>query len=428
MKRNSVCLLLMLAAFAFTSARHAQASSFQVIYTFHGTDGEEPYAPMIADSAGNLYGTTEFGGSQQWGTVFKLTKGAGGTWTETTLYNFSNGPDGGEPAAEVVMDAAGNLYGTTTAGGDAACVTLHGYCGVVYKLTLNLDGSYTESVLVDFTGTNGLNPVAGLTFDEAGNLYGTTSFGGTTGDGTVFELTPTGGSWTETILHNFAGADGRQPNSTLRFDSLGNLYGTTNIGGNLKACSDFGCGEVYELKPSGGSWTIDVLHRFNGTNGANPKGLAFDASGNMFGSTATGGSGTCDGFLAPGCGLVYELSPVAGGWSEKLITNFTTVVSAGPNPVVLDAAGNIYGTSIYGGLKNCDSGSGCGTVFEIEPKIGGGWNFTGLYGFGLNKNGGFPYAALNIDGSGNIYGSTGSGGDLNCEAFGGCGVVFQITP
>jgi len=428
MKHNSVCLLLLLAALA--STMHAQ--SYKVIYTFQGgNDGEEPYAAMISDSAGNLYGTTEFGGNQRFGTVFKLTAGAGGTWTESVLYSFSDGSDGGQPEAGLVMDGAGNLYGTTTAGGDATCVTLHGFCGVVYKVSPNLDGTWTESVLLNFTGANGLDPAAGLTLDSAGNLYGTTTSGGTTGYGTVFELSPNSdGTWSESILHNFNDHDGRQPASRLLFDSAGDLYGTTFSGGNLTDCSGFGCGAVFELTPvTGGSWSIQVLHRFSGTNGATPVGVTFDSSGNLLGATAYGGAGPCTGLAVSGCGLIYQLSPVSGGsWQEKIIGNFTGASVINPNAIVLDNAGNLYGTSLFGGLKTCNSGQGCGTIYKLAPAVGGGWTFTGLYGFGLNKNGGFPYAALTIDGAGNIYGTTGAGGNLHCESTGGCGVVFQITP
>ncbi len=432
MKRNSVCLFLMLAMFALASADHVQASTYKVIYTFQGgSDGEEPYAPMISDSAGNLYGTTEFGGSQRLGTVFKLTLGTGGTWTESVLYNFSDGADGGQPMAGVVMDAEGNLYGTTTAGGDATCVTLHGFCGVVYKLSPNLDGSWSESVLLNFIGTNGLYPETGLTLDSAGNLYGTTTSGGIAGYGTVFELSPNlDGTWSQTILHSFTDRDGRQPASTLVFDSGGNLYGTTFIGGDLTACSGFGCGTVFELTPvTGGGWSIQVLHRFNGTNGATPQGVTFDSFGNLFGATADGGKGSCSGgLLVGGCGLIYELSPVSGGlWQEKLVRDFTSSSVANPNSIVLDGSGNLYGTTLYGGLATCNAGFGCGTLYKIAPASATG-AFTGLYGFGLNKNGGFPYAALTIDSAGNIYGTTGSGGNLHCEASGGCGVAFQIIP
>jgi uncharacterized repeat protein (TIGR03803 family) len=434
MKSKSVCILLTLAAFALGSAVHAQASEYNVIYSFQGgSDGVQPYGPMIADSAGNLYGTTEFGGSQRFGTVFKLTLGAGGTWTESILYNFSNGTDGGEPQAGMVMDSAGNLYGTTTAGGAVSCTSGGGYCGVVYELSPGSGGSWSESVLVNFTGANGLIPQAGLIFDSAGNLYGTTGSGGAHGDGTVFELTNSGGTWTQSILHNFSNSDGRSPALGLVFDTTGNLYGTTFSGGDLSACLGFGCGTVYELTPeSGGTWSFQLLHRFNVTNGATPEGVVLDSSGNLYGATAYGGTGSCSGPVESGCGLVYELSPVSGGaWREKIIKGFTGIGTSivNPNPVVLDASGNVYGTSLFGGLQVCnDDLETCGTIYELTPASTGAWTLTGLYAFRDNSNGFFPYAGLTIDSAGNIYGTTGAGGDMSCGSTGGCGVVFRIVP
>jgi uncharacterized repeat protein (TIGR03803 family) len=434
MKSKLVCIFLTLAAFALGSALHAQASEYNVIYTFQGgSDGVQPYGSMIADSAGNLYGTTEFGGSQRSGTVFKLTPGAGGAWTESILYNFSNGTDGGAPQAGVVMDSAGNLYGTTTAGGAVSCTSRGGFCGVVYELSPGSGGSWSESVLVNFTGANGLVPEGSLIFDSAGNLYGTTTSGGAHGHGTVFELSNSGGTWSQSILHSFSDPDGAGPALGLAFDSAGNLYGTTFSGGDLSACSGFGCGTVYELTPvSGGTWAFQLLHRFNSTNGATPEGVVLDSSGNLFGATAYGGTGSCSGLVDTGCGLVYELSPVSGGaWLEKIIKRFTGIGTSimNPNPVVLDASGNVYGTSLFGGLQACnDDLETCGTIYELTPASGGAWTLAGLEAFRENSDGFFPYAGLTIDSAGNIYGTTGAGGDMSCGSTGGCGVVFKIVP
>jgi uncharacterized repeat protein (TIGR03803 family) len=433
MKSKPACILLTLAAFALGSAIHAQGSEYNVIYKFQGgSDGIQPYGPMIADSAGNLYGTTEFGGSQRFGTVFKLTPGTGGTWTESVLYSFSNGTDGGEPQAGVVMDAAGNLYGTTTAGGAVSCTSLGGYCGVVYELSPNLGGTWTESVLVNFTGANGLGPQAGLIFDSAGNLYGTTTAGGANGHGTVFELSNSAGTWSQSVLHSFSDTDGAGPALGLAIDSAGDLYGTTYSGGDMSACSGYGCGTVYELAQSGGTWSFQLLHRFNDTTGATPEGVVLDSSGNLYGATANGGSGSCSGFAANGCGLVYELTQVTGGsWREKVLKSFSGVGTSvvNPNPVVLDASGTVYGTSLFGGLKDCnDDLETCGTIYGLTPVTGGSWTLTGLNAFRDNSDGFFPYAGLTIDSAGNIYGTTGAGGDMSCGSTGGCGVIFQIIP
>ena len=297
MNRTSVWTLATMAALALAWVIPANASQYKVIYTFQGgNDGEQPYGPMISDAAGNLYGTTEFGGSQKLGTVFKLAPGSGGTWTETVLYNFSEGTDGGQPQAGLVMDASGNLYGTTTAGGDPTCLSIHGFCGVVFKLTANSDGTWSESALVNFTGSNGLDPEAGLTFDNVGNLYGTAIRGGQYGYGIVFQLSPNSdGTWTENILYSF-NQNEAAPNSQLVFDSAGNLYGTTNAGG-VKACDGFGCGTVFKLTQSGGTWSTQILLALNGKSGANPLGVVFDLAGNLYGAAANGAAGNCNDFF-----------------------------------------------------------------------------------------------------------------------------------
>ena len=204
------------------------ASRYKVLYRFQvgGNDGSAPIAGLIFDAAGNLYGTTEYGGASNYGTVFKLTPNAVGSWTKSVLYSFKDGSDGGWPAAGLIFDAAGNLYGTTFD------VSFSDY-GTVFKLTPNADGSWTESVLHSFNGSDGETPVAGLIFDAAGNLYGTTDSGGAYRNGTVFKLTPNAdGSWTESVLHAFIGSDGAHPDAGLIFDAAGNLYGTTDFGGD----------------------------------------------------------------------------------------------------------------------------------------------------------------------------------------------------
>jgi uncharacterized repeat protein (TIGR03803 family) len=233
-----------------------------------------------------LYGTTvDGGGVTSYGTVFELTPSAGGVWTETVLHTFAySGTDGYTPLAGLVFDASGNLYGTTVNGG------AYKY-GTVFELTPTAGGGWTETVLHSFNnkGTDGYWPYASLILDASGNLYGTTLNGGTSNVGTVFELTPTaGGGWTETVLHNFRGKDGYNPNSSLIFDAAGNLYGTTVKGGH------YGYGTVFELTPTaGGIWAETLLHSFNnnGTDGYWPyAGLIFDAVGNLYGTSYLGGA------------------------------------------------------------------------------------------------------------------------------------------
>jgi uncharacterized repeat protein (TIGR03803 family) len=396
------------------------------LYSFTKKTGTAPEANLVFDSTGNLYGTTYFGGEGTCntigdfgcGTVFKLIPGAGGVWTEEVLHFFSNkGGDGNQPLGGVVLDAAGNIYGTTQYGGSNTCgTTAEGFsgCGTVFELMPTGGGVYREKVIHTFVknGVDGEAPEAGLVFDSAGNLYGTTVGGGDASYayGTVFELTPSGdGNWTETILHNFDGCcntDGIDPESSLIFDSAGNLYGTTLGGGpNLS-------GTVYELSPSGsGTWTEVLLYSFGGSVGYDISGgVAMDASGNLYGTTNLGGGGG---------GALYELSPVAGGgWTETTLYSFGR--AKGPSrPVgnlILDASGNVYGTTTEGGTK------GGGTVFELQPQAGGTWTLTLLHDFPSGpKDGIVPAAGLVSDAAGNLYGTTYRGGARED------GAVFEIV-
>ncbi len=261
--------------------------------------------------------------------IFAATVFVPSTWAATQekiLHTFNNnGTDGAVPLAGLIFDAAGNLYGTTSRGGTGSCFYSGSGCGTVFKLSPNGGGGWTEQVLHYFSnnGTDGFQPLAGLIIDAAGNLYGTTATGGTHPGGTVFELTPAqGGNWTEKVLYNFCSqtncTDGAGPLAGLIFDAAGNLYGTTSAGGTYQ---DFGT--VFELMPTkGGGWTEQVLHSFApGTDGANPSaGLIFDAAGNLYGTTSYGGTYTCDG---TSCGTVFEVSPKAGGgWTEQVLYNF----------------------------------------------------------------------------------------------------------
>jgi uncharacterized repeat protein (TIGR03803 family) len=267
-----------------------------------GTDGYTPYAGLILDAAGNLYGTTTSGGTNfHYGTVFELKRNAGGGWTEKILHDFNeNGADGFVPYAGLVFDTAGNLYGTTLQGGTAQ--GSNASIGTVFELKHGAGGLWTEKVLHSFlvNGIDGNNVDGGVILDASGNLYGTTFFGGSNNNGTAFELTPgAGGVWTETLLHNFAnnGTDGWGPNAGLVFDA-GNLYGTTTHGGAN------GVGTVFELTPSAGTWTesLPCIFSSTGTDGEVPyAGLILDSTGNLYGTTGGGG--------AFGGGTVFEIEP-----------------------------------------------------------------------------------------------------------------------
>src|ERR1700722_15157836 len=422
----ALVLTLMLAGAALA---HGQ---YKVIFRFPGgAGGDDPY-PVISDAAGNLYGVTQFGGVSSgdgWGTVYKLSPGSGGSWNETVLYSFTGGADGGSPEAALTMDAAGDLYGTTQAGGLFDCGQ---YWGVGFEVLPHGDGTGSEKVLHSFTGTpDGFAPVNGVVFDKSGNLYGTTGAGGT-GEGTVFELMPNGdGTWTENILENFSstGKLGNHPSSTLFFDKAGNLYGTMASGGDLSCNKPFGCGTVFELSPqAGGTWTTRILHTFSGPEGGDPDWLTMDGSGNLLGAAYDQGSTACTATFFPGCGTVFELSPVAGGkWKPSLPHKFQGAPGEAPVGVIVDSAGNLYGTTAFSGTNVCGS-TVCGTAFKMTPVAGGGYTFSTLHQFLGGTDGYEPQGAPIIAPNGNIYGVTFFGGDSNCGAFDGCGTVYQITP
>ena len=460
---SRVMLLLALTFLAAYAALPAHAQYVESVpYTFAGgADGASPAGSLIFDSKGNLYGTTSNGGNTSGsncpgqnpptgcGVVFELTPPSGGTgpWTESVLYTFQGGSDGAYPQSSLIFDSKGNLYGTTSNGGNmsAACNALGG-CGTVFELSPPSGGTgpWTETVLYTFCALkdckDGSFPYSSLIFDSNGNLYGTTSGGGTAFNGTVFELSPPAGghgAWTDTPLYSFAGgSDGASPLANVIFDASGNLYGTTYTGAH-------GFGVVFELSPpsgGSGSWTEDVLYVFTGhADGSFPfAGLTFDTNGNLYGTTATGGltSGpTCK--KTVGCGVVFELSPGGGGsWTETPIYTFTAGTDGGyPYAGVIFNKGNLFGTTAQGGDisgANCSASVGCGVVFELTPPPGGAgpWNEIVQYTFIGGSDGAFPHAAPLFDALENLFGTASFGGDSsdsNCVDAGGCGVVFELT-
>ncbi len=428
--------VLMTATYA-AAQREAVLHSFG-----NGNDGRVPYAGLIRDASGNLYGTTYYGGTGSCtselangcGTVFELSPKAGGGWTEKILHNFSdNGRDGYYPDAGLVLGTAGDLYGTTSYGGAGVCSSTEPTgCGTVFELRPKAGGGWTEKVLHSFAGgSDGELPEDGVILDAAGNLYGTTA--GDTGScadsfvdcGTVFELTPHAeGGWTEKVLHTFSnnGTDGYGPYGDLVKDVAGNLYGGTYWGGAS------GDGAAFELTPGkAGIWTEQVLYSFfyKGNFGGGPGGLTLDGAGSIYGSAPTGGTSYS--------GAVFELTPVTGaGWTETTLYNFDiyTTGATTNSSLIIDAAGNLYGTNQFGGygttvcLRFGDGNeeASCGTVFELTPAGDGSWTETTLHSFGTGTDGQVPYAGLIRDAAGNLYGTTSSGG-----AHDG-GTVFEIIP
>ena len=280
----------------------AQAQTFTVLYTFTSTaDGEQPDAPLTQDAAGNLYGTTQLGGTSNAGTVFELIPTTEGPWTEKILHNFTLGGDGNNPMVGVTFDASGNLFGTTGNGGANSG-------GSAYRLSPQTDGSWTEAVVYSFPfiqPSSSSEPDGSLVLDSAGNIYGATIYGGAHDAGVVYELSPQAdGSWTETILHSFNlnGTDGFNAFTGLIFDKAGNLYGGTMSGGVHEGPN--GNGTVFELSPQAdGSWTESMLFSFSGADGAGPQWgtLAMDASGNLYGGALGGG--------ANGGGVIFKITP-----------------------------------------------------------------------------------------------------------------------
>jgi uncharacterized repeat protein (TIGR03803 family) len=347
--------------------------------------------------------------------------------TETVLYTFAGGEEGASPYG-LTFNAAGELYGTAL-GGDLNDCPPYG-CGVVFDLSSGSSG-WTEAVAHYFTGgTSGGGPTAALVFDASGDLFGGTASGGNlqecvtqfySGCGVVFELSPTsGGGWKETVLHRFTGGkDGAYP-EFLVFDAAGNLYGVANGGGSSNCI--FGCGAIFKLTLTSDGWRMTVLHLFTGTDGAYPNGVVLDSAGNLYGTTQEGGLGN---------GVVFKLSPVAsGGWKETVLHRFTNGQDGGQPYVgpILDEAGNLYGTTVTGGsLSDCSEARGCGVVFQLSPTSSGGWHETLLHTFTGGSDGWAPFALIR-DTAGNLYGTTLDGGNLDECSGNGCGVVFELSP
>jgi uncharacterized repeat protein (TIGR03803 family) len=357
------------------------------------------------------------GDGQGPGAVFKLTPKAGGGWTESVLYRFTG--EDGETDGGLIFDQAGNLYGTTTGGTAEA--------GRVFELTQKQDGNWTKKVLYNFCSlsncADGEGPNAALTLDQQGNLYGTTMDGGAEGSGTVFKLAPNSdGSWTESVLYSFTFQDGASPFGGLVFDATGSLYGTTAFGG-YGPCNG-GCGVVFQLTPnSDGSWKDNVLYYFMlGKDGNQPFAtLIFDKTGSLYGTTTLGGNSHCG--AGWGCGVVFKLSPSQdGSWKEETLHSFAGGGGEVPySSLILDQGRNLYGTTIWGGdLSDCN-GNGCGVVFKLAPNADGSWKETVLHAF-HDHPGARPYSGLIFDTAGTLYGTT-AGDDKTTF-----GSVFKITP
>jgi uncharacterized repeat protein (TIGR03803 family) len=396
---------------SFLSANNASAQTYKSIYVFADSNGTTGISAnsVIADQAGNLYGTTSGGGAFGFGTIFRLSAAG----KETVLYSFTGGADGGNPQAALVRDTAGNLYGTAQRYGSSKCPSdLSTGCGTIFQLSR----TGTLVILHSFTGPDGLEPTGSLVLDAKGNIYGTTVLGGNNpncttsspypdGCGTVFKLTKNAaGKWHETILYSFGGdGDGWQPSGGVLLDASGVLFGATASGDS--GCSmgvAAACGNVYELTHSGNTWTHTVLYTFTGdTDGAQPSsGLIQDPDGNLYGVTNLGGDF--------GFGTIFKIDV---NHNKTTLHSFTGVGGAYPfADLVRDAVGNLCGTTTEGGTSKV------GTVFKLDAK----GTFTVLHNFQGGNDGAYPYSTLFQDKNGNLFGATVLGGSK------GQGMLFDI--
>lgn len=394
-RRTTMFLFASLLFFPAVLSQPAHSQTFKVIYNFtgQGSDGATPYGGPTLDRLGNLYGTTNLGGTYGSGTVYRLSP-VGSSWKYTSLYSFKGVTDGAGPGyGTLAIGADRALFGTTEGGGNFG--TAFAICACPGReIQLQRFGS----------GTDGAEPMSGVVLDSAGNFYGTTLLGGANGNGTVYEAKRSGKTWTESVLYSFtSGNDAINPVATVSLDAQGNLYGTAPAGGA------FGNGAVYKLSLSNSGWAESVLYSFQGGNdGANPVGgVIVDRAGNLYGTTFDGGIN--------GGGTIYELSPSNGRWTFTVLYSFVGGYGGPYNKLTFDTKGNLYG------FTNSEGAYGFGEIFKLTPS-NGTWTLTDLYDFPGGPDGGFPYGSVAVDSAGNVFGTAVVGGSSNQ------GVIFEITP
>lgn len=421
LRRIKDSALLLTLAFVLLAIPAFSATKKTTLYNFADSlsvppDAGLPYSGVTFDKAGALYGTAVDGGLEgcfeggECGAVYRLTPPAqqGGAWTETLLYSFgAAGADGGGfPINGVVFDKSGNLFGSDFTLFELSPPGGGGTPWIVREIDSSETGFPATPVL-----------------DGAGNLYSTTGYSNSQSLGSVFAMRNVNGSWMTVPLHDFTGgSDGVGPSNGLLRDKAGNLYGMVGSWTNPSFC-----GSVYELSPNQTHkvWTLTTLHNFSGPDGCIPStsNLIFDSNGNIYGTTGTGGTSTnCQG----GCGTVFELSPSGGTWTFSLVYSFNGGNDGvGPNGVVIDRNGALYGTTNMGGPGFCLSNGqsvGCGTIFKLAPpvNVGDPWTKTALHNFQGAGDGWFPYSGVTIGPDGALYGTTSLGGSY------GYGTVYRI--
>jgi uncharacterized repeat protein (TIGR03803 family) len=399
----AITFFLMAVSMTVTYAdAQSHAPEEKVLFSFPTTGklGNSPNGVLISDGAGKFYGVNS-SGARSGGAVYELSPSAGGGWTAKSIYAL---PANSYYPGALVMDSSGNLYGALYAGGTETCSDGYGdyLCGAVYELSPDGSGGWSAKTIWNASQTEGWRP-GSLVLDAAGNLYGTTIWAGPGEYGTVFALQRSGENWTHTVLLAFdqPGSEGAAPGS-LVFDKAGNLYGTTAFGGVNAG------GTVFELKKTKSGWKEVTLFQFDSSfpgaaGGYFPYGVVFDNAGNLYGSTGYGGVDYLDGY-----GVAFELTPTSSGaWQETVLHTFLDGGSGGyyPNSLVLDSAGNLYGTAYSGGS------AGHGTAFRLKHSSNGTWSEFVLHSFPSDsEDGQHPNGGLLVDSKGNLYGTTSGGG------------------
>jgi hypothetical protein len=417
-RRAMVITAFLVAVFVVApGADVVHGQSLSVLHDFGGSNGDRPSSGLTMDAAGNLYGTTQYGGILNCdeggvagcGVAYRLKK-VNSRWIFYLLYQFP-GINNFLPTypLDITIGPSGVPYGVTWGGGSNDAGTLfhlqptpNGTSGANAPWLYHVDHNFGS-------GDDGAQPTTQVVFDPAGNIFGAAEDGGTGNLGVVYELTCSGGGWTERILYNFLGPpDGSEPHG-VALDGAGNICGTTISGGNQECYHNYGCGTVYELTQTGSSWTRTILHVFEeSTDGGNPGPLLRDSAGNLFGLTNVGAAGNN--------GSIWELSPTQNGWVFTVLYTFPapTYEWAGPFRPVMDASGALYGVNNAGGAYSY------GNIYKLAPS-NGGWTYTDLYDFVGGGDGCYPRGPVALDAAGNIYGTTQFCAD-------GGGNVWELTP